>query len=264
MVAERLDPDSVATLPGQPGPEGVGGARPSLAEKARHPGAVSADAAYEFANLLTVVLGSLEQLRRQPLDERGQQQLGRAEWATLQAARLTRQALSQAQGEEDVAKVVDLNAVVDGLATMMDSRVSAGMRVTAELVAGSLPVRLDAGLLTLVLLNLVCNAADAMPDGGEVVMRTRGPRVDGLGDQLTAEVSVLDSGTGMPPDVAQRATEALFSTELRGKGIDLGLWMAHSFASTCDGKVTVETAPGQGTTVRLVFPYADEAAQSFD
>ncbi len=67
-----------------------------------------------------------------------------------------------------------------------------------------MPVRLDASLLELVLLNLVRNAADAMPDGGQVVIRTCGPRLDGLGDQRAAEVAVSDTGTGNRPGEAAR------------------------------------------------------------
>ena len=262
MLDEQFDPDSMSDSPGQPGPQNAAAVQPELRSTPHHPGAVGVETAHELANLLTVVLGSLEQLRRQPLDEQGQRQLSRAEWGTRLAARLTRRMLSEAWGRDDAAEVVDLNTAVDDFATAMGRRVDGGTRVTTELAPGSLPVRLDAGLLDLVLLNLVRNAADAMPGGGEVVLRTRGPRLDGLGDQLTAEVSVSDDGTGMPPDVAQRAPEAFFTTKPPGKGTGLGLWMVHRFASACGGTVKIETASGQGTTIRLVLPYAGSAERS--
>lgn len=259
MLDEQTDSDDMIDIPGQPSLQNAVAIQPDLGKALHHPGTVGAETAHELANLMTVVLGSLEQLRRQPLDEQGQRQLSRAEWGTRQAARLTRQVLFQARGRDDAAEVVDLNAVVDGFAIVMDGQTSEGTRVTAELASGSLPVRLDAGLLNLVLLNLVRNATDAMPSGGEVVVRTRGPRLDGLGERLTAEVSVSDNGTGMPADVARRATEAFFTTKPPGKGTGLGLWMAHSFAFQHGGTVKIDTAPGQGTTVRLAFPYAGEA-----
>jgi signal transduction histidine kinase len=231
-------------------------------EDADRPIPLGADTAHELANLMMVVSGSLEQLRRQPFDERGQQQLARAEWGVRQAAQLTRQVLSQARGEDGTAKVVDLNAVVGEFAAVMGQQAGQGVQLTAQLVPAPLPVRLDASLLELVLLNLVRNAADAMPDGGQVVLRTKGPQLDGLGDQLAAEVAVSDTGTGMAPDVTQRAAEAFFTTKPNGKGTGLGLWMAHRFASTHDGKISIETAPGQGTTVRLALPCADDGEQS--
>ena len=220
---------------------------------------MAADAAHELANLMMVVLGSLEQLRRQPLDEQGWQQLSRAEWGARQATRLTRQVLSRAQGRDDKVEVADLNAAVGAFAAALSRRLDGSLRVALDLAPVKLPVRLDLGLLDLVLLNLVRNAADAIPSGGEVVLRTLGPRLDGMGDQLTVEVAVLDGGTGMSPAVAQHATEAFFTTKPHGKGAGLGLWMAERFASAHDGMVTIETAAGQGTKVRLVFPYAGEA-----
>ena len=241
MLAERFTPDSMVDASGRLG-------------------TMNAEAAHEITNLMTVVLGSLEQLRRQPLDEPGQRQLARAEWGARHVAQLTRRVLYQAQERNDTAEAVDLNAAVDGFVRIMENRANEGARVTAELAPGPLPVRLDAGLLDLVLLNLVRNATDALPNGGEVVVHTRRPRLDGMGEQLTVEVSVSDNGTGMPPGVAQRATEAFFTTKPNGKGTGLGLWMAHSFASECGGTVKIETASGRGTTVRLVFPYAGEAA----
>ena len=154
--------------------------------------------------------------------------------------------------------MADLNAIMDGFARVIGRHLDSGIRVAVEVAPARLPVHLDSGLLELVLLNLVRNAVDAMPSGGEVVLRTRGPRLDGMGDQLTVEVSVSDSGTGMSPAVAQRATEAFLTTKPHGRGTGLGLWMAHRFASECGGTVKIETAPGQGTTVRLTFPYAGE------
>jgi len=246
----------------QPRPKQAATAQPGSMEDADRPIPLGADTAHELANLMMVVSGSLEQLRRQPLDERGQQQLARAEWGVRQAAQLMRQVLSQARGEDGTANVVDLNAVVGEFAAVMGQQAGQGVQLTAQLVPAPLPVRLDASLLELVLLNLVRNAADAMPDGGQVVLQTKGPQLDGLGEQLAAEVAVSDTGMGMAPDVTQRAAEAFFITKPNGKGTGLGLWMAHRFASTHDGKISIETAPGQGTTVRLALPCVDDAEQS--
>lgn len=262
MLAERFSADAMNEAFNQPNLPDTGTVRPGPMEDISHSGTLSADAAHELANLMTIVSSSLEQLRRQPLNEQGQRQLARAEWGSRQAARLTRQVLFPAQDGDGTAAVVDLNAAVGGFAAVMGAHVSQGVQLAAELAPGRLPVRLDAGVLELVLLNLVRNAADAMPDGGKVVLRTKGPRLDGLGNQLATEVTVSDNGTGMPPAVAQHATEAFFTTKPHGKGTGLGLWMAHRFASTCSGKISIETAAGQGTTVRLALPYAGDVEQS--
>ncbi len=225
---------------------------------------LGADVAHELANLMTVVSGSLEQLRRQPLDKQGQQQLARAEWGAWQAGQLTRRVLSQAQGGDGEAEVgvVDLNAAVGRFVAAIGPRVDEHVQLAAELASGPLPVRLDPALLELVLLNLVRNAADAMPEGGTVVLRTCRPRLDGLGDQLATEVSVSDTGTGMAPAVAERAAEAFFTTKPRGKGTGLGLWMAHRFASTCGGKIEIKTSHRRGTTIRLALPCCSDAGPS--
>ena len=251
LPAERLGAGGVTVRLSPPDAAAV---RPGFGEEASHLGSLGADVAHELANLLTVVAGSLEQLRRQPLDKRGQEQLARAEWGAWHAVQLTRQVLSQARGGDGKVEVVDLNAAVDGFVAIIGQQVDKRVQLVAELAPGRLPVRLDPALLDLVLLNLVRNAADAMPDGGTVVLRTRKPRLDGLGDQLATEVSVSDTGTGMAPAVAGRAAEAFFTTKPHGKGTGLGLWMAHRFASTCGGKITIETRQGQGTTIRLALP----------
>ena len=258
MVVEQLDAGRVTAHPGPPDAAVV---QPGVREDAGAPGSPGADVAHELANLLTVVTGSLEQLRRQPLDKQGQRQLARAEWGAWQAARLMRQALFQAQGDQGEVEVdaVDLNAAVGRFVAAFGPQADKHVRLAAELAPGRLPVRLDPALLNLVLLNLVRNAADAMPDGGTVVVRTRRPQLDGLGDRLATEVSVSDTGTGMAPAVAEHAAEAFFTTKLRGKGTGLGLWMAHRFASTYGGKIEIKTAQGRGTTIRLALPYCSDA-----
>ena len=243
MLAERLGPADMRDASDLPVLQGLVAVQPGSKDATGGIGAFDADTAHELANLVLVMSGSLEQLRRQPLDEQGQRQLARIEWSVRQATQLTRRVLSLAQGGDGRPEVTDLNAAVGKCAVAMGRDIGEGVQLTAELAQGRLPVRLDAGLLELVLLNLVRVAAGAMPDGGTVMLRTRGPRLDGLGNQLATEVSVSDSGAGMPQD----------------KDTELGLRMAHHFASTYGGKIKVETKPGLGTTVSLSLPYAEDA-----
>ncbi len=253
MLAEQLGANDVIDTSSHFGPQPATVAgQPSVQEDAGHSSALTADTAHELANLVMVVSGSLEQLRRQPLDGQGRQQLMRAEWGIRQAAQLTRRVLSQAQGGDGRAEAMDLNAAVGGFAAAMGQLVAGRVQLAAELAPGRLPARFDAGLLELVLLNLVRSAAQAMPDGGTVVLRTLGPRLDGLGDQLTTEVSVSDNGAGVLPPAAFKP---------QGDGAGLGLWMTHRFASAYGGKVKVEAIPGQGTTVRISLPASSGAEQ---
>ena len=245
MLPERSGADDVTDAASQPNLQGAA-VQPGSQSDAE-PGAPGADIAHELADLLMIVSGSLEQLRRQPLNTQGQQQLARAEWGARQVARLMLQVLSQ--GGDGAAAVVDLNEAVAGFTAIMGRHAGEDVPLTADLSPVRLPVRMDAGLLELVLLNLVRNAAGAVPDGGTITLQTKGPRFDGLGDQFTAEVSVLDDGPGV--------ADATFTPDGRGAG--LGLWMAHRFASIFGGKVSVEAVPGCGTSVHISLPYAGDA-----
>ena len=223
-------------------------------------GTMASSVAHEFNNLLTVVLGSLEQLRRQPLDDRGRKQLDRAEWGMRQAGRLADQMLSFTRRESAPLQRVDVNQVINNFDRMVGHAAGHGANVSVklELASQRLPVRLDPAQLELALLNLVRNAADAMGGSGTVVVRTAGHRLDGLGNRPTVELIVSDTGAGMPPELVQRATEPFFTTKKSGQGTGLGLWMVQNYVAACGGKLVIETAAGRGTTVRLVFPRSDE------
>ncbi len=155
-------------------------------------------------------------------------------------------------------EAISLNAAVRRSIATMQPRLDALVQLTMELALEPLAARLDAGLLDFMLLNLVRNAANAMPEGGEVVVRTHGPRLGGSDRRPTVEVSVSDSGAGLPSAVARRATEAFFAST-QGNSAKPGRWLADRFASACGGKVEIEAAPETGTMVRLVFPYATAA-----
>ena len=219
-------------------------------------GTIATGLAHEFNNLLTVALGSLEQLRRQALDERGREQLDRAEWSVRQAGRLARQVLSFVRRDAGQPQRVDLNEVIGEFDKIMSHAASDRTRLILELCQEPLPIYLDPGQLELALLNLVRNAADAMSDSGSIIIRTAAHQSDGLDRQQMVEVAVTDTGTGMPPEIVERATTSFFTTKPQGQGTGLGLWMVKRFATACGGKLDIETVLGRGTTMRLVFPRA--------
>ncbi len=210
---------------------------------------------HDLRNALTVVLGSLEQLRRQPLDRRGQEQRDRAEWGTRHAGRLARELLSASPDEEAAAAIVDLNEVVRAFAASVGERVGS-VRLAVDLAPGTLPARFDPAELERALLDLVRNAADVASDGGGVTIRTAGHALDGLGNQPTVEVAVSDTGSGKALEAVRRATEAFYTTQQQGRGAGLSLWKVRHFAEEADGKVEIETARAQGATVRITLPRA--------
>lgn len=217
-------------------------------------GSMAAGLAHEFNNLLTVVLSSLDQLRRQDLDERGKGQLERAEWGARQAGRLAQQVLSFIRRQRDESRIVDVNAAVTEFDKMLGHIAGEGIQLVLDLAAQHMLVRVDPGQLELALLNLVQNAAHAMSGRGRIIIRTAVRRTGGPDDRSFVELSVSDRGSGMPPEVAARAMNPFFTTKSPGRGTGLGLWMVQRFVRMSQGKMELETAVGQGTTIRLLLP----------
>ena len=121
------------------------------------------------------------------------------------------------------------------------------------------PVEVDPGELELVILNLAVNARDAMPDGGTIVVRAENAPArsdDGSGDRVGdfVRLSVIDTGTGMTPEVKARVFEPFFTTKDIGKGSGLGLPQVYGFATQSGGTVRIESAVGRGTRVILILP----------
>jgi signal transduction histidine kinase len=252
VLLRKTDPSGgVLDSPSRSGRETLGILR--QVQRVEALGAMAAGVAHEVSNLLTIVLGSLDQLRRQDLDEPGRQQLARAEWGARQAGRLTRQVLRSVNSDAH-DDLVDLNTVLAEFINLTKHAVGDGITLVVEAAPEPLPARLDPGHLELALLNLVRNAAFAMSGRGQVVLRTSAHMApDGIGEKPTVEVSVSDRGTGMPPEFVRRATDPFFTTK-SNQGTGLGLWIVQRFVAEFGGKIQIVTAVGLGTTVRLVFP----------
>ncbi len=207
---------------------------------------------------MTVIVGSVEQAAGRATDNRQREQLRRAEWAARRAGDLAGQLLAMAQRQTVADALADLNSVIQDFKGTLIQIAPENVEVALDLAPSPVPVRLDTTQLELVLLNLVRNACDAMPGGGRITVGTRTPpaaeAAELLGIQGAVEVSVADTGEGMAPEVAVRATEPFFTTKHRSKGSGLGLFLALSFAEQSGGRLAIYTAPGQGTTVRIVVP----------
>ena len=210
-------------------------------------GGMASALAHEYNNLMTVVLGAIERAGVEVDADRRAKQLGRAEWGARRAARLTDQMLSFARRQSRDVASWDLNAVVSNVDGILDQMAGSLCGVEITLAEGGVPVAVDAGQLEMALLNLVRNAADSMPEGGVVAVRTE---VSGG----MAMVVVADRGSGMPASVVGRATEPFFTTKAPGRGTGLGLSMVRGFAEQSGGRLEIESAEGVGTTVRIVLP----------
>ncbi|RYG14862.1 MAG: response regulator, partial [Burkholderiales bacterium] len=159
-------------------------------------------------------------------------------------------------------KAVDINQLVESMEELL--RRTLGEQMGLRVVTGKdvWPARSDENQLESAILNLAINARDAMPEGGTLTIETGNEVLDedyaarheGLKPGEYAVVSVKDTGTGMPPDVLAKAFDPFFTTKPIGQGTGLGLSMIYGFTKQSGGHVRIDTAPGQGTTVKLYFP----------
>lgn len=237
------------------------------AQKMESIGQLTAGLAHDFNNLLQVIGGNLEVLGDEPLTERQTRALETALRSTDRGSKLTRQLLAFARKTRLEPKPTNLNAIFIELGDMLESTL--GPRVEMKLdLRQRLPVALvDPVHLEMALLNVLINARDAMPDGGRIVAATS-VRSVAQDDSKTAlppgdyvVLEIRDDGVGMPAHVLERAAEPFFTTKEVGKGTGLGLAMVQGFTEQSRGRLEIESELGAGTTVRMVFPTAAQAAE---
>ncbi|MBR1175903.1 PAS domain-containing protein [Bradyrhizobium sp. KB893862 SZCCT0404] len=227
-------------------------------------GQLTGGIAHDFNNLLTGIIGSLELLQTR-LGQGRVKEIDRyvtvAQGAAKRAAALTHRLLAFSRRQTLDPKPTDLNRLVMGMEDLI--RRTVGPEIALEVVtAGGLwPTLIDASQLENALLNLCINARDAMPTGGRLTIETANRWLDdhGAGERdlepgQYVSLCVTDTGTGMPPDVVERAFEPFFTTKPIGQGTGLGLSMVYGFVRQSGGQVRIYSEVGQGTTMCLYLP----------
>jgi len=215
-------------------------------------GQLAGGIAHDFNNLLTVVLSLTPELEERLGDDTHALTLLRdVHDAGLRASDLTRQLLAFARREFGSPRVIELGPHVEGFRRLLQR--IAGDHIGFELdVAPDTPaVRIDPAHLEQVLVNLVVNARDAMPGGGELVIRTR------ASDRSGSPVAVLmveDSGSGMTEDVRAHIFEPFYTTKPLGQGTGLGLATVYGIVKQSGGEIEVASAPGHGACFRIAWP----------
>ena len=234
-------------------------------------GRLTGSIAHDFNNLLTVVKGNLELLRgmgENRLDPDQSLLIEDALSAVRQSAELTAGLLAFSRQQPLQPKRTQVTLILQGLERLLERVL--GPTITLRMVADpALPdVLSDPGQLQAVLMNLLINAQDAMPDGGALDVRATtflvcpgaaAPVADLAPGQYVV-VTVADSGIGMDADTLAWACEPFFTTKPTGKGTGLGLSTVYGFAAQSRGGLTLESQPGQGTTVRLFLPALEPAS----
>ncbi len=232
------------------------------AQKMEAIGQLSAGMAHDFNNLLQVINGNLELANLTAGKTPAAEPIRRAQRATMQAGKLTQQLLSFARKQRLEHKRVSLNSLVVEFSDMLVRTLGDKVELRLELKPGLPSCSIDPTYLEMALLNVVINARDAMPRGGTVTVgtaivseaRRSGSRLP-PGEYVA--ICVTDEGEGMSPEVAKRATEPFFTT--KGLGTGLGLAMVHGFVQQSQGRLDIESEPGRGTRVRMVFPVVQGA-----
>jgi len=234
--------------------------------KAQRPEAVGRLAggiAHDFNNLLVVILGHAELLRdelesaglREPAERAAEIQA-----AGDRAASLTRQLLTFSRGQPIQPRPIDLAELLSHLDGLLGRLIGENIDYTMRLGKGPVAVEVDSSQVEQLVINLCANARDAMPAGGklDVVLErrqyTKSSAPPGLKPGEYAVIRVSDTGEGMTPQEIDRAFDPFYTTKPPGAGSGLGLATVQAIADQCGGAAVIESAKGQGTSVRVHLP----------
>jgi CheY-like chemotaxis protein len=228
-------------------------------------GQLTGGIAHDFNNILTVIIGNLELIGAHAATDDPKARLAAAAMSSAgRAARLVQYLLAFARRQRLQPQRIALEPLIRDSAPLHRRVLGEKITIVLDLPGHLWPCRVDPAQFEAALLNLLFNARDAMPDGGQVTVaaRNRSVAVDEVPELLPGDyvvLSIADTGTGMSPAVLARAFEPFYTTKEVGKGTGLGLSMVHGFAAQSGGTARIESAPDRGTTVQMYLPRASEA-----
>jgi PAS domain S-box-containing protein len=225
-------------------------------------GQLTGGVAHDFNNLLTVIIGALDVVERHPDDARRRaRMIGAALAAAKRGEKLTQHLLAFARRQPLKPQVCRIDGLIAESEGLLKRALGDAYTFHLRLGAGVRSARIDAGQFEAALLNLVVNARDATPPGGEVSVESRQVvlhRQEGdLQPGPYLRVAVRDTGSGMDAATIARAVEPFFTTKPPGEGTGLGLSQVYGFARQSGGSVLIESKPGQGATVALLLPVSE-------
>jgi PAS domain S-box-containing protein len=237
------------------------------AQKMEAVGQLTGGVAHDFNNLLTVIQGFGDVLKSQ-IEGDGdfdRKRAARSINAVLQAAErgatLTQQLLAFSRRQKLQGRVVNLVDLIDQLNPLIERTAGGLVKVRITHQETTCNARIDPTQAELAIINILLNARDAMPQGGNIVIEIKNRSIE-AGDKGFGELeagnyvalTITDEGTGMSPDVLARVTEPFFTTKDQGKGTGLGLSMVYGFMKQSGGSLRLYSEEGHGTTVRMLFP----------
>jgi len=235
-------------------------------QRAEAVGQLTSGLAHDFNNLLSVMLANLERLDAHEGDPIRRHRLSVIRSAVDRGASLTNKLLAFARRQPLQPSAVGLAELIADMLPLLRSACGSSIVVNVEVADGIPAALVDTSQLELVILNLVINARDAMPDGGTLTITawqrtltaSLDPDAPAAGDYVVLDVT--DTGTGMSEAVQARAVEPFFTTKPPGSGSGLGLSQAYGLARQSGGTVQIESTLGKGSSVRMLLPVAAQPA----
>ncbi len=239
------------------------------AQKMEAVGQLTGGIAHDFNNMLTGIIGAIDLMKRRIASSRYEELdrlMDAASTSARRAANLTSRLLAFSRRQSLDSKPTDINGLVRSISDLLHHTVDENVSIAIETTDGIPAAIVDANQLENAILNLAINARDAMPGGGKLTIETA---VADLGEAYAKErpdissgryvvVAVSDTGVGMTPDLIQKAFDPFFTTKPVGQGTGLGLSMVYGFARQSNGEVRIHSTPGQGTSVKIYLPAAQQ------
>ena len=236
-------------------------------------GQLAGGIAHDFNNLLTVINGYSELvLLSLPVEHPHCATFEQIRQAGEKASRLIRQLMAFSRQQVLQPKVLDLNAVVANIDTMLQRVIGEDIDLLTILSPGLASVKADPGQIEQVLMNLVLNARDAMPNGGRLTIETADVVLDtdyarthvAVNPGRYVMLAVSDNGCGMDAETQARIFEPFFTTKDLGKGTGLGLSTVYGIVKQSGGNIGVYSEPGRGTTFRIYLPRIRKAPETVE
>jgi len=227
-------------------------------------GQLAGGIAHDFNNMLSVVIASLNLLKRRLARGEGgyDQFIDSAVEGAERAANLTHRLLAFSRLQPLAPSPIDANEFVAGMSHLLRRTLGEHIRLEITLADGLWLTEADPNELENAILNLAVNARDAMPNGGKLTIETANREIDGTYAAAEAggkpgqyvQLAVMDTGVGMSPEVAAKAFDPFFTTKAVGKGTGLGLSQVYGFVKQSGGNVSIYSEVGRGTTIKLYLP----------
>jgi signal transduction histidine kinase/ActR/RegA family two-component response regulator len=230
-------------------------------------GQLTGGIAHDFNNLLAAVIGGLSLIeKRAALEDEQKRILTMTKRAAEQGSELVRRLLAFARRQKLEPQPIDLDSLRETVSDLLTHTLGGLVHIKWRIADGAWDVMADRAQLELALVNLIINARDAMPDGGNIAIEARNADAEPGGETGVdagdyVRIAVSDTGSGISPEDLKKVMDPFFTTKMVGKGSGLGLSMVYGFAKQSNGAFRIESELGVGTTAELWLPKAPDGSR---